>query len=65
VRELIRHEFDVRLSEISVGLLHKLGLNPQRLVRCKTQPIQRVRTCPELFFSVAVIVVDAVLSGAE
>lgn len=34
VRELIRCEFDVRLSDISVGrLLHKLGLSPQRPVR--------------------------------
>jgi transposase len=31
VRELIRREFDVRLSEVSVGrLLRKLGLSPQR-----------------------------------
>lgn len=34
VRELIRREFDVRLSDVSVGrLLHKLGLSPQRPVR--------------------------------
>jgi transposase len=34
VRDLIRQEFDVRLSEISVGrLLAKLGLSPQRPVR--------------------------------
>jgi len=34
VRELIRCEFDVRLSDVSVGrLLHKLGLSPQRPVR--------------------------------
>src|SRR5919106_1679778 len=31
IRELIRREFDVRLSEVSVGrLLRKLGLSPQR-----------------------------------
>ena len=31
VRELIGREFDVRLSEVSVGrLLRKLGLSPQR-----------------------------------
>jgi transposase len=31
VRELIRREFDVRLSEVSVGrLLRKVGLSPQR-----------------------------------
>jgi len=31
VRELIRREFDVRLSDVSVGrLLHRLGLSPQR-----------------------------------
>ncbi|WP_052302039.1 winged helix-turn-helix domain-containing protein [Desulfobulbus propionicus] len=34
VRELIRHEFAVRLSDVSVGrLLHRLGLSPQRPVR--------------------------------
>ena len=34
VRDLIRQEFDVRLSEVSVGrLLDKLGLSPQRPVR--------------------------------
>ena len=34
VRELIRREFDVRMSDVSVGrLLHKLGLSPQRPVR--------------------------------
>ena len=33
VRELIRRELDVRLSDVSVGrLLHKLGLSPQRPV---------------------------------
>ena len=31
VRELIQREFDVRLSDVSVGrLLHKIGLSPQR-----------------------------------
>lgn len=34
VRELIRREFDVRLSEVSVGrLLRKLGLSPQKPLR--------------------------------
>ena len=34
VRELISREFDVRLSDVSVGrLLRKLGLSPQRPVR--------------------------------
>ena len=34
VRELIRRDFDVSLSDVSVGrLLHKLGLSPQRPVR--------------------------------
>lgn len=34
IRELIRKEFEVRLSDVSVGrLLHKLGLSPQRPLR--------------------------------
>ena len=34
VRELIRREFDVRLSDVSVGrLLRKLGLSPQKPLR--------------------------------
>lgn len=34
IRELIRNEFNVRLSEVSVGrLLHKLGLSPQKPLR--------------------------------
>lgn len=34
IRELIRDEFDVRLTEVSVGrLLRKLGLSPQRPLR--------------------------------
>jgi len=34
IRELIRKEFNVRLSEVSVGrLLRKIGLSPQRPVR--------------------------------
>ncbi|MCU0305461.1 MAG: IS630 family transposase [Thermoanaerobaculales bacterium] len=34
VRELIRREYGVKLSEVSVGrLLHKLGLTPQRPIR--------------------------------
>lgn len=41
VRELIRREFDVRLSDVSVGrLLHKLGLSPQRPVRRASQQKQ-------------------------
>jgi transposase len=44
VRELIRREFDVRLSEVSVGrLLRKLGLSPQRpLYRAYQQNPQAV-----------------------
>ena len=43
VRELIRREFDVRLSEVSVGrLLHKLGLSPQRPVRRAFQQDQHL-----------------------
>ena len=34
IREVIRAEFNIRLSEVSVGrLLHKLGLSPQRPLR--------------------------------
>ena len=34
IRELIRDEFNVRLSDVSVGrLLHKLGLSPQKPLR--------------------------------
>ncbi len=41
IRELIRREFDVRLSDVSVGrLLHKLGLSPQRPVRRALQQDQ-------------------------
>jgi transposase len=45
VRELIRREFGVRLSEVSVGrLLRKLGLSPQRpLYRAYQQNPQAVR----------------------
>jgi len=44
IRELIRREFDVRLSEVSVGrLLRKLGLSPQRpLYRAYQQNPQAV-----------------------
>ena len=44
IRELIRREFDVRLSEVSVGrLLRKLGLSPQRpLYRADQQNPQAV-----------------------
>lgn len=44
VRALIRREFDVRLSEVSVGrLLRKLGLSPQKpLHRAYQQDPQRV-----------------------
>src|SRR5215211_7189511 len=44
IRELIRREFDVRLSEVSVGrLLRKLGLSPQRpLYRAYQQHPQAV-----------------------
>ena len=41
IRELIRQEFNVRLSDVSVGrLLHKLGLSPQRPVRRAVQQDQ-------------------------
>jgi transposase len=45
VRELIRREFDVALSEVSVGrLLRKLGLSPQRpLYRAYQQNPEAVR----------------------
>ena len=45
VRELIRREFGVRLSEVSVGrLLRKLGLSPQRpLYRAYQQNPEAVR----------------------
>jgi transposase len=34
IRELIRKEFDIRLSDVSVGrLLHKIGLSPQKPLR--------------------------------
>lgn len=44
IRELIRREFDVRLSEVSVGRrLRKLGLSPQRpLYRADQQNPQAV-----------------------
>jgi hypothetical protein len=44
IRELIRREFDVRLSEVSIGrLLRKLGLSPQRpLYRADQQNPQAV-----------------------
>jgi transposase len=44
IRELIRREFDVRLSEVSIGrLLRKLGLSPQRpLCRADQQNPQAV-----------------------
>lgn len=34
IRELIRDEFDVKLSDVSVGrLLRKMGLSPQKPLR--------------------------------
>jgi hypothetical protein len=57
VRELIGRDFDVRLSEVSVGpLLRKLGLSPQRplyradqqnpeaVARCKAETYPQLRT---------------------
>jgi Winged helix-turn helix len=45
IRELVRREFGVRLSEVSVGrLLRKLGLSPQRpLYRAYQQNPEAVR----------------------
>ncbi len=38
IREVIRDKFQVKLSDVSVGrLLHKLGLSPQKPLRCAYQ----------------------------